>query len=57
MQLKQDLESGALGIELSKLQIENMGYENRISAVAALIQETYGMRLAEAEALAAEMMY
>ena len=57
LQLKQDLESGALGIELSKLQIENMGYENRISAIAALIQETYGMRLAEAEALAAEMMY
>ena len=57
LQLKQDLESGELKKELSKLQIENMGYENRISAIAALIQETYGMRLAEAEALAAEMMY
>ena len=55
LQLKQDLESGALGIELSKLQIENMGYENRISAIAALIQETYGMRLADAEAVAAEL--
>ena len=57
LQLKQDMESGRLANELSKLQIENMGYENRISAIAALIQETYGMRLAEAEALAAEMMY
>ena len=55
LQLKQDLESGALGIELSKLQIENMGYENRISAIAALIQETYGMRLADAEAVAVEL--
>ena len=57
LQLKQDMESGRLANELSKLQIENMGYENRISAIAAMIQETYGMRLAEAEALAAEMMY
>ena len=56
-QLKVDLESGKLANQIAMLNIENMGYENRISAVAALIQETYGMRLAEAEALAAEMMY
>ena len=55
LQLKQDLESGALGIELSKLQIENMGYKNRKDAIAALIQETYGLRLADAQAVAVEL--
>ena len=55
LQLKQDLESGALGIELSKLQIENMGYKNRKDAIAALIQETYGMRHESAKVIAAEL--
>ena len=55
LQLKQDLESGALGIELSKLQIENMGYNNRKDAIAALIQETYGMRHESAKVIAAEL--
>ena len=54
-QLKNDIESGSLANEISRLQIENLGYENRISAIAALIQETYGMRLAYAEAVAAEL--
>ena len=57
LQLKQDLESGALGIELSKLQIENMGYKNRKDAIAALIQETYGMRHESAKVIAAEMCF
>ena len=55
LQLKQDLESGALGIELSKLQIENMGYKNRKDAISALIQETYGMRHESAKVIAAEL--
>lgn len=55
LQLQQDMESGMLANEISRLQIENLSYENRISAIAALIQETYGMRLAYAEAVAAEL--
>ncbi len=54
-QLKNDLESGKLAIEIAKLNIESMTYENRISAVAALIQETYGMRLEKAKVIAAEL--
>lgn len=54
-QLQQDLESGILANEISRLQIENLGYEKRISAIAALIQETYGMRIADAEAVAVEL--
>ena len=54
-QLQQDLKSGELKKELSKLQIENMGYKNRKDAIAALIQETYGVRLAEAKVVAAEL--
>ncbi|MBQ7953574.1 MAG: hypothetical protein IJ332_02380 [Clostridia bacterium] len=54
-QLKTDLESGKLAIELQKLNIESMTYENRISAVAALIQETYGMKLADAEYVAKQL--
>ena len=54
-QLKNDIESGSLANEISRLQIENHGYENRISAIAALVQEAYGMRLADAKAVAAEL--
>ena len=54
-QFKNDLESGKIAIELQKLNTESMTYENRISAVAALIQETYGMKLADAEYVAKQL--
>lgn len=32
-----------------------MGYENRISAIAALVQETYALRMEEAKTIAVEL--
>lgn len=54
-QLKNDVESGKLAIELQKLNIENMGYKNRVDAITALVQEKYALRLEEAKVIAKEL--
>ena len=54
-QLKNDVESGKLAIELQKLNIEKLGYQNRVDAITALVQEKYALRLEEAKVIAKEL--
>ena len=54
--IKIELESGRLANELTSLQKEYQTYENRIAAVTAEIQEKYGLKMAEAEYVASQLV-